>query len=157
MPAVEGLLLAQATPKKIVLVLNKIDLVPAEVVREVRCRRVAVPSSVVCSSQNGCAWLGVSCAPGSGSSSFGGSTQRSPSRPAHSRRSGNTPHPHAGAPWSVLCCVCARMCVCGYTGEASFPVTWWCGHAFPCILICCSSPFYHSEAEHLRADDATWR
>lgn len=34
-PAVEGLLLSQTTPKKIILVLNKIDLVPAEVVRQV--------------------------------------------------------------------------------------------------------------------------
>ncbi len=34
-PAVEGLLLSQTTPKKIILVLNKIDLVPADVVRQV--------------------------------------------------------------------------------------------------------------------------
>ncbi len=61
MPAVEGLLLSQATPKKIILVLNKIDLVPAEVVREVwpcllYCVRTAVSivrrctqPSIVCS------------------------------------------------------------------------------------------------------------
>ena len=35
-PALEGLLKASKTPKKIILVLNKIDLVPPEVVRQVR-------------------------------------------------------------------------------------------------------------------------
>jgi hypothetical protein len=42
-PAVEGLLLSQTTPKKIILVLNKIDLVPAEVVRQVRSSRAGAP------------------------------------------------------------------------------------------------------------------
>ena len=34
MPAVERLLLSQKDPKRVILVLNKIDLVPAEIARQ---------------------------------------------------------------------------------------------------------------------------